>query len=134
MSSTSLPDFSGVTQLLQLYFDGLYTSDAKILAEVFHPHALYCSAVEGEVVLRNMEDYLPLVAARASPDSRKEQRNDHIENIEFAGASVASARVRCRIGERHFVDFLSLIHTGDAWKIIAKVFHFTHHPSAQSEN
>lgn len=134
MSATSSPDFSGVTQLLQLYFDGLYTSDAKILAEVFHPNALYCSAVEGEVVLRDMGNYLPLVNARASPHSRKEPRDDHIESIEFAGPSVAWARVRCRIGERHFVDFLSLIHTGDAWKIIAKVFHFTQHLSAQPVN
>jgi len=132
MNSASPPDFTGVTRLIQRYFDGLYTSDAKLLADVFHPSALYCSAVEGELILRDMGDYLPIVAARESPHARQEQRSDHIESIDFAGASVAQARVRCRIGERHFVDFLSLIHTGDAWKIIAKVFHFTHHLPAQS--
>src|SRR5690606_12237351 len=94
MNSASPPDFTGVTRLIQRYFDGLYTSDAKLLADVFHPSALYCSAVEGELILRDMGDYLPIVAARESPHARQEQRSDHIESIDFAGASVAQARVR----------------------------------------
>ncbi len=69
-----------------------------------------------------MEEYLPIVAARRSPASRQEPRRDHIDEIQLAGDNTALARVRCSIGDRDFVDFLSLVRTDGQWRIIAKVF------------
>ena len=69
-----------------------------------------------------MEDYFPIVAARQSPASRGEPRRDSVDEIQFAGENTAFARVRCSIGERDFVDFLTLVRVDGRWQIIAKVF------------
>jgi hypothetical protein len=69
-----------------------------------------------------MEKYVPVVAARQSPASRGELRRDHIDAIDLAGENTAFARVRCSIGTRDFVDFLTLVGTEAGWQIMAKVF------------
>lgn len=117
-------DFIGVTVALRQYFDGLYASDAKLLARVFHPDAHYVCATDGQLQRLTMDTYLPMVAARPSPASRSEPRLDQIESITFAGPVTAHARVRCAIGEKRFTDFLALIHIDQRWQIISKVFHY----------
>lgn len=115
--------YSAVVAVLSRYFDGLYASDASLLAEVFHPAARYVCAVDGLVDL-GMDEYFPIVARRLSPKSRSEPRRDRIAGIEFAGPVTAFARVHCAIGPKDFTDFLTLIFTEGRWRIIAKVFHY----------
>lgn len=114
--------FEQVQALLRDYFDALYRCDVDLLSRVFHPRAIYATADEAPPLLRSMEEYFPVVAARQSPASRGETRRDVIDAIEFAGENTAIARVRCSIGDRDFVDFLSIIRCDDGWRIIAKVF------------
>ena len=114
--------FPQITRLLTDYFDGLYDCDVEKLTSVFHPQAVYATADETPLLFRTMEEYLPIVAARQSPASRQEPRRDHIDEIQLAGDNTALARVRCSIGDRDFVDFLSLGRTDGQWRIIAKVF------------
>jgi hypothetical protein len=123
-------DFGAISELLQTYFDGLYLSDAERLRRVFHPAARYVCATEEKLVDLGMAEYLPIVAARPSPASRGEARRDRIVGIEFAGPNTAFARVNCAIGPKHFTDFLTLIRTDGAWRIIAKVFHYDLAPAA----
>lgn len=86
------------------------------------PKAIYATADETPLLYRTMAEYVPIVADRQSPASRKEARRDHIDTIEIAGENTAVARVRCSIGNRDFVDFLTLVRTDGRWRIIAKVF------------
>ena len=86
--------------------------------------AIYASADEQPLLYKTMDEYLPIVAGRPAPASRNEARTDKIESIEFAGENTALARVRCSIGVRHFIDFLSLTRIDGEWLIMAKVFHF----------
>lgn len=111
-----------IEKILGDYFDALHNSDAELLSKVMHPKAIYASADEQPLLYRTMDEYLPTVAARASPASRKEARHDLVESISVAGDRTAHARVRCAIGPRRFVDFLSLIYVEGRWQIIAKVF------------
>ncbi len=115
--------YEAVVAVLSRYFDGLYTSDTALLAEVFHPAARYICAVDGLVDL-GMNEYFPIVDRRPSPASRDDPRKDRIAGIEFAGPVTAFARVHCAIGPKHFTDFLTLIFTDGRWRIIAKVFHY----------
>ncbi|MEH0070159.1 nuclear transport factor 2 family protein [Pannonibacter sp. Pt2-lr] len=114
--------FHEVYAVLQDYFDALYFCDTGILQRVFHPRAIYATADETPLLYRTMEEYVPVVAARQSPASRGEPRRDHIDAIELAGDNTAFARVRCSIGQRDFVDFLTLVRSEGQWRIIAKVF------------
>lgn len=120
-----MPDAAGeVRNLLQQYFDALYASDAAALRLVMHPRAIYVCATDTELVYRTMEEYLPIVAERPSPASRNEVRRDSIDSVELAGPNTARARVRCSIGDRDFIDFLTLIRVSGRWTIISKVFHY----------
>ncbi len=116
------PAHPDIITALQTYFDALYFCDMEKLARVFHPKAIYATADEVPLLYRTMEEYFPVVAARESPASRNEERRDHIDSIEFAGENTAFARVRCSIGTRDFVDFLTFVRTDGQWRIIAKVF------------
>ena len=114
--------FEAIGAVLQDYFDALYFCDVEKLQRVFHPAAIYATADEAPFLHRTMAEYFPVVAARQSPASRNEARRDHIDSIEFAGDNTAFARVRCSIGPRDFVDFLTLVRVDATWRIIAKVF------------
>jgi hypothetical protein len=114
--------YRDIPLVLADYFDALHFCDTNKLKRVFHPGAIYATADETPLLYRTMEEYLPVVAARQSPASRGEQRRDHIDAIALAGENTAFARVRCAIGARDFVDFLTLIRTDGRWQIIAKVF------------
>ncbi len=114
--------FQDVETLLNAYFDGLYHCDVELLEDVFHPRAIYATADETPALFRSMEEYMPVIARREPPASRQEARRDIIDSIEFAGDNTALARVRCTIGARDFVDFLTLIRVDGRWRIIAKVF------------
>jgi Putative lumazine-binding len=120
-----MSEFTAVTSVLETYFDGLYHADSDRLGIVFHPKAIYATADETPLLCRTMDEYFPVVSKRVSPASRNEPRRDVIETIEFAGENTAFARVRCSIGTKDFIDFLTLVRTDGAWRIMAKIFHIT---------
>jgi hypothetical protein len=117
--------FEQLNQVIQDYFDALYDCDVTKLQRVFHPRAIYATADETPFLYRTMDEYFPVVAARQSPASRGERRRDHIDGIDLAGDNTAVARVRCSIGSRDFVDFLTFVRVDGTWRIIAKVFQIT---------
>lgn len=117
--------FDEVAAVLRTYFDALYTCDLGLLDRAFHPRAIYASADEPDLLVRDMAQYFPVVAAREPPAARNEARRDRIDAIRFAGENTAFAEVRCSMAGRDFVDFLTLVRVDGAWRIMAKVFHFT---------
>jgi len=114
--------FADIAGVIREYFDGLYHCDVRKLANVMHEKAIYATADEPALLYRTMEEYFPVVAARVSPASRNELRKDRIDSIEVAGENTAFAKVRCSIGSRDFVDFLTFVRVGGRWWIMAKIF------------
>ena len=115
---------AAIHQLLARYFDGLYNSDADLLANAFHPQAVYACATDGALTHLDMDTYLPMVAGRESPAARHELRTDAVRSITFVGPVTALAQVECSIGPKRFTDLLNLVHVDGRWQIIAKVFHY----------
>ena len=124
-----MTEIAAVSGVVQAYFDGLYHADVERLEIVFHPKAIYATADETPLLYRTMDEYFPVVAKRESPASRNEPRRDVIESIEFAGANTAFARLRCSIGTKDFIDFLTLVRTDGTWRIMAKIFHMAERAS-----
>jgi len=120
-----MTEFATVTGVLETYFDGLYHADTERLGIAFHTKAIYATADETPLLYRTMDEYFPVVAKRVSPASRDDPRRDVIESIEFAGENTAFTRVRCSIGTKDFIDFLTLVRTDGAWRIMAKIFQIT---------
>ncbi len=125
-------EFPRIAAAIEVYFDALYFCDVAKLESVFHPRAIYATADETPFLHRTMEEYFPIVAARQSPASRNEPRHDYIDSIEFAGENTAFARVRCSIGTRDFVDFLTFVKVDGVWQIIAKVFQIIERPPQEN--
>ncbi|MEO0423199.1 MAG: nuclear transport factor 2 family protein [Pseudomonadota bacterium] len=125
--------FEAIEDVLVTYFEGLHYSDTERLAAVFHPRAIYATADEHPTLVRDMDDYLSVVATRESPAARGEARHDAIDAIELAGPNTALARVRCAIGSRRFVDFLTLVREHGRWRIMAKVFQIIEDDGKQQE-
>ncbi|HEU4420765.1 MAG TPA: nuclear transport factor 2 family protein [Planctomycetota bacterium] len=126
---------AAVRAVLERYLDGLHRGDVALLAEVFHPQAIYATASDGSaaldtatpgqpLVLLDAQRYLAIVGRRTPPASRGEARTESIDAIEFAGPVTATARVRARLGDRCYDDALTLVKVSGAWRIVAKVFHF----------
>lgn len=122
-SSATAADFAAVLALLERYFEAFQHSDARALGELFHSGALYAFADGASLKQLDMATYLPIVAARPSPASRGEARDDRVRALEFAGPSTALATVECRLNGKHYVDFLSLLKLEGRWRIVSKVFH-----------
>jgi hypothetical protein len=120
----SLGALGEVGGMLRAYFDGLHTSDAGLLAEVFDPAAIYATAADGSLLTYDMATYLPIVAARQSPAARGEARRDRVLAVDLVGPVTALAKVECAIGERFFTDLLTLVRVDGRWRVIAKVFHY----------
>lgn len=114
--------FLEIEAVLRTYLDALYFCDTAALRRVFHAQAIYATADETPFLYRTLDAYVAVVAERQSPASRNEPRRDFIDSIEIAGANTARARVRCSIGARSFVDFLTLVRVGERWQILSKVF------------
>lgn len=117
--------YADLTAVIKDYFDALYHCDTALLQKVFHPKAVYATADETPLLHRTMDDYVPVVAARVSPASRAEARNDVIDEIQLAGDNTAFARVRCTLAGNEFVDFLTFVREGGSWRIMAKIFQMT---------
>lgn len=117
-----MSDFAGVQDVLQKYFDALYACDVDMLAEVFHPRAIYATADQTPPLYRDMPTYFGVVRGRTPPAVSSDPRRDIIDEIAFAGDNAAAARVRCTLGARDFVDLLTLVREDGRWRIIAKVF------------
>lgn len=113
-----------IEDLLQDYFDALYTGDLTLFGRVFHEKAIYAQAVEGELVHYTMDAYFDVVRGRVSPASLHQTRTDKIIMIDLAGPTTALAKVGCALGAKQFTDYLSLIKIEGRWKIMSKVFHY----------
>ena len=125
--------FAAIGAVLSDYLDGLHFCDLARLEAVFHPRAVYATADEAPPLIRSMEEYFAVIAKRQSPASRGETRRDHVDSIELAGENTAFSRVRCTIGDRDFVDLLTLIRVDGRWRIISKIFQMVEAPQREEK-
>jgi len=116
-------DGTEITNVIQLYFDGLYEGDTKKLAQAFHPTARLYSLDAGVVRELSRGDWLTAVAGRLAPQASGLARTDRIVFIDVTDDTAASAKVECSIHPKYFVDHLTLLKTADrGWQIVAKAF------------
>jgi hypothetical protein len=114
--------FTDVAETLQGYFDGLYHADVKQLAKVFHPDARYVNMIDGDYMNKSLAEYFAMVDQRTPPASKGQPREDRIFSIEFGGSKMAFVRASMTMMGREYLDFLTLTHDQDGWRIMAKIF------------
>jgi len=114
--------FAEVTEVLQGYFDGLYHADTKRLAKVFHPDARYVNMIDGDYMNKSLAEYFEMVDGRTPPASKSQPRKDRIFSIEFGGSKMAFVRASMTMMDREYLDFLTLSHDQNGWRIMTKIF------------
>jgi hypothetical protein len=114
---------------LQGYFEGLYTGDVGLLTRVFHPAAVLsgfvadasATKIEGKVWVRRLEEYLPVVAKRASPKQLGESFGFAVLSVERDGP-IATAKVKCPMLGKIYIDHLALVLEEGRWRIMHKMY------------
>lgn len=116
-----MKDREALLALLQRYFDGMYRGDVTLLRGVFHPQARLFGEVRGQVLLRELEPYLQVVAGRASPQHNGEAQQMAVVALRIDGA-IALATVRCDMLGFNYLDQLSLLKEDGHWAIVNKLY------------
>jgi hypothetical protein len=115
-------DRKEITNLMMRYFDGLYHSDSSVLRTVFHPELSYVNATTGNHEFMGLEAYMTRIDNRTSPASRGDTREEVIERIILKGEQMGLVEARMTMLGRNYEDLLTLIHDGNDWKVLTKVF------------
>jgi len=123
LKPTASSDQAEIEAVVWTYLDGLYEGDTEKLGAAFHPVAhLYGVDDKGNVTDLPREKWFEAVKGRPSPKSQNKTRHDRIVQIDQSGPATAFVKVECAIPPRFFVDYLSLIKTGEGWRVVAKSF------------
>mgnify|MGYP001194484910 FL=1 len=111
-----------IIELLQRYFDLLYTCDVGEFDKIFHDNAkLQTVGSNGYVILRSAE-YKEVLRKRKSPASTDAAREDEIVTIDQSSDTSAFAKTRALINGTRYCDYLSLLRIDGRWVIVAKVY------------
>lgn len=120
MNTTDINDLNAA---LERYFDLMYDCDVANFDKVFAATAQLHGFREGEMTCWPAAQYKEVLAGRTSPKASGAEKGDDILLIDFTSSSQALAKVRVRIGEMYFVDYLSYHKIDGIWLITSKAYH-----------
>lgn len=110
-----------VEQLIQVYFEGIYTRDVTKLESVFHHQGLLFGDIKGESYFKTALDYIDGVKSRKSPKELGEHFAMKIESIQLLGDHAVVKAHLPMLGFNYY-DFLALSKVNGHWKIVNKLF------------
>ena len=113
-----------IERVVREYLDGLYNCDTERLSRVFHPAAIYATAMGDIPLVLGMPEYFRIVSERFPPARAGEERKERIVSIDLAGPETAMVKLECRFFQKNYVDFLSFVRIDERWLIVSKVFRY----------
>jgi hypothetical protein len=120
--------WEAVARYFELMFDGDVTRFDQVFAESAQLHGLR----DGSLRRLPAKDYKAALAVNPSPKAKNAPRHQEILLIDFAAPTQAMVKVRVRIDDLQYLDYLSYHRINGRWLITAKSFHVEHRyaPSA----
>jgi len=115
-------DHGEIVSFMDNYFDGFYEGDVDKLKAVFNPACHLYSAAVSPMMDSTMDQVYARVASRTVPSERGDPKEDGILTIDQSGPECAFAKVFICLGDKHFIDYLTLVKIDGAWSIITKTF------------
>jgi|ERR1700676_209767 Putative lumazine-binding len=112
-----------VTRPVQQYFDLLYTSDLELFDRVFDDQAQLYGLADGTPVVWPAAKYRAIIKGRESPQALGARREEEILELDFASATQAFAKVRVRINNMVFIDYLTALKLTKGWRVVSKTYH-----------
>lgn len=105
------------------YFDLMYDADDNQFLEVFHAACLVHGMRDGKLAAWSADEFRAMMRSRPSPASMKSPREQEILGIEHTAPDLATAKVRVRIGQICFIDYLIFHRIDGKWHVTSKAFH-----------
>lgn len=121
--SASAETAAQFSEAIQRYFDLMYDCDVSRFDQVFHPTAQLHGVRDGALTVWPAATYREVLSKRQAPKSVGAPRQDEILMIDFTSPDQALAKVRVRIHQNVFVDYLTFLKIDGEWRITAKAFH-----------
>jgi hypothetical protein len=114
---------TGVVELAKRYFELLYSSNLELFDAVFDSQAQLYGLAEGAPVVWPAAKYRAIIQGRPSPQSLGAKREEQIIVLDFVSDTQAFAKVRVRINEMVFIDYLTALKLAAGWRIVSKTYH-----------
>ena len=114
-----------IDALMQRYFDGLYHSDSEVLRTVFHKNLSYVNAISSDHEFLGLQAYMDRIDARTPPASRNDPREETVERVTLKFGKIGLVEARMVMLGKDYQDLLTIIRTGDGWRVLTKVFTLT---------
>jgi len=114
---------NAIKEIIQIYFDCMYESDAAKAHAAFHPNAKVTGYLGGDLQEMTVEQFAGFVASQQpSAKDKGEPVVLDVLSLDIAG-DTAVARVRDDYLGMTFLDTLSFVRASGDWKIYNKLFH-----------
>ena len=120
MSNTQTQE---LTEAVQLYLDLMYDCDLSTFDQVFSSTSQLHGFREGKMTCWPAAQYKEILAGRKSPKSLGSRREEQLLLLDLASPTQALAKVRVRINDMVFVDYLSYHKMEGKWLITSKAYH-----------
>ena len=114
--------FRELADAAEYYLDMLYACDSAMVDGIFHPQAQLCTFESGKLIFRSVEDYKDVLRLRTSPKSQGAAREDELITIDIATATQSLIKIKARVNDMVFVDYLTLIRLDQGWRIVSKTY------------
>jgi len=113
----------GLYTAIETYFDAIYFCDVEKLDQVFHATSSLFDVDEGKVFTDPIASFRKDVAARPSPASKGQPREEEIIMIDWLSKDAATVKIRLLAHKNVFVDHLCFVRGPGGWEIVSKVWH-----------
>jgi Putative lumazine-binding len=121
-----MPDTSAPHSLLaavEAYFETMFDADLERFDRLFAPTAILHGLRDGALRVLPVGDYRNLLASNPSPKAKNAPRQQEILMLDIAAPEQALVKVRVRIDQVLYVDYLCFHRVGGTWRLTAKSFH-----------
>jgi hypothetical protein len=112
----------GIKKLMDDYFEVMHHQDMDLFDKVFHSSCTLYSTQGGELSLRPYAIYREAVAARQSPASLGNPRNDMILDFDQVSDTLAWVKPQLQMFGGIMQDYLNLVYLDGQWWIMAKMW------------
>jgi hypothetical protein len=121
-----MPDTSAHQALfaaVDAYFETMFDADLERFDRLFAPTAMLHGLRDGALRVLTAADYRSLLASNLSPKAKNAPRQQEILLVDVAAPEQALVKLRVRIDQVLYLDYLCFHRVGDAWRLTAKSFH-----------
>lgn len=110
-----------IRDVVQSYFDGVYTGDVPALAAIFDEGAQVYGEVDGQPYHKTIGAYLDGVAKRICPKDNGDPYLMKLVSIDISGC-IANVKLHSPMLGFNYHLYLSLVRNKEQWKIVNKIF------------